>query len=160
MSSIAVNRLNEERKKFRKEHPHGFWVKCMKNPDGSLDLFKWEAGIPGQAGTLWEGGEFRLVLEFPKDYPTKPPKCRFSPPLFHPNVFPSGTVCLSILSEEKDWNSSISVKEILMGIQDLLDHPNEKDPAHQDAYLLFTQLRPQYERKIKQQALERRPVGE
>jgi ubiquitin-protein ligase len=25
---------------------------------------------------------------------TQPPKCKFVPPLFHPNVYPSGTVCL------------------------------------------------------------------
>jgi ubiquitin-protein ligase len=29
-------------------------------------------------------------------------KCKFEPPLFHPNVYPSGTVCLSILEEDKD----------------------------------------------------------
>ena len=28
---------------------------------------------------------------FKDDYPTTPPKCKFEPPLFHPNVYPSGT---------------------------------------------------------------------
>ena len=28
---------------------------------------------------------------------------KFEPPLFHPNVYPSGTICLSILNEEKAW---------------------------------------------------------
>lgn len=49
---------------------------------------------------------------------------QFTPPLFHPNVYPSGTVCLSILSEEKDWRASLTIKQILIGIQDLLDNPN------------------------------------
>jgi ubiquitin-protein ligase len=44
----------------------------------------------------------------------------FVPALFHPNVYPSGTVCLSILNEEKDWKPSISVPQILLGIQELL----------------------------------------
>jgi ubiquitin-conjugating enzyme E2 I len=26
---------------------------------------KWEAGIPGKAGTAWEAGVFKLVLIFP-----------------------------------------------------------------------------------------------
>jgi hypothetical protein len=30
------------------------------------------------------------------------PPGKFEPPLFHPNVYPSGTVCLSILEEDKD----------------------------------------------------------
>ena len=42
---------------------------------------------------------------------------KFVPPLFHPNVYPSGTVCLSILDEEKDWRPAITVKQILLGIQ-------------------------------------------
>ena len=33
----------------------------------------------------------------------EPPKCRFTPPIYHPNIFPSGTVCLSILNAEKDY---------------------------------------------------------
>lgn len=36
---------------------------------------KWEAGIPGKAGTSWEGGLFKLTLDFPEEFPTKPPKC-------------------------------------------------------------------------------------
>ena len=47
--------------------------------------------------TPWEGGTYKLKMFFPEEYPSKPPKCKFTPPLFHPNVFPSGTVCLSIL---------------------------------------------------------------
>lgn len=31
------------------------------------------------------------------DYPSKPPKCKFVPALFHPNVYPSGTVCREFL---------------------------------------------------------------
>ena len=44
-------------------------------------------------------------MEFSEDYPSKPPKCKFKPPLFHPNVYPSGTICLSILNEEQGWRS-------------------------------------------------------
>jgi ubiquitin-conjugating enzyme E2 I len=81
---------------------------------------------------------------------------KFSPPLFHPNVYPSGTVCLSILDEEKSWKPAITIKQarifevsfskecyfllqsqILLGIQDLLDNPNVNDPAQSDAYTMF-----------------------
>lgn len=46
------------------------------------------------------------------DYPSKPPKCKFTPPLFHPNVYPSGTVCLSILNEDEGWKPAITVKQV------------------------------------------------
>ena len=48
---------------------------------------------------------------FQDDYPSSPPKCKFDPPLFHPNVYPSGTVCLSILDEDKDWRPAITIKQ-------------------------------------------------
>ncbi len=31
---------------------------------------------------------------------------------FHPNIYPSGTVCLSILNEDEDWKPSITVKQV------------------------------------------------
>src|SRR5947207_7859856 len=63
------------------------------------------------------------------EYPTRPPKCRtlppffqrkvihwavgkFDPPLFHPNVYPSGTVCLSILNEDEGWKPAITIKQV------------------------------------------------
>lgn len=50
--------------------------------------------------TDWEGGCYPLTLHFSEDYPSKPPKCKFPAGFFHPNVYPSGTVCLSILNED------------------------------------------------------------
>jgi ubiquitin-conjugating enzyme E2 I len=70
--------------------------------------------------------------------------------LFHPNVYPSGTVCLSILNEEEDWRPAITIKQILLGIQDLLNDPNPESPAQADAYNLFKKDRPAYERKVRQ----------
>jgi ubiquitin-conjugating enzyme E2 I len=117
--------------------------------------------------TDWEGGYFPLTLNFSEDYPSKPPKCKFPQGFFHPNVYPSGTVCLSILNEDsvstqtislvllkfhtaeftflvvhsQGWRPAITVKQILVGIQDLLDLPNPADPAQTDGYHLFIQVR-------------------
>jgi hypothetical protein len=46
-----------------------------------------------------------------------PPQCKFPANFFHPNIYPSGTVCLSILNEDEGWRPSITVKQILLGIQ-------------------------------------------
>ena len=87
---------------------------------------------------------FPLNIEFSEDYPTRPPRCRFPKGFFHPNVYPSGTVCLSILNESEAWKPNITVKQvcgwlvlieqILLGIQELLDSPNENSPAQKEAY--------------------------
>jgi|TARA_B110000977_G_scaffold21250_1_gene25494 ubiquitin-conjugating enzyme E2 I len=96
-------------------------------------------------------------MEFSEDYPSKPPKCKFPEGFFHPNIYPSGTVCLSILSEDDGWRPSITVKQILLGVQDLLDSPNPASPAQSEAYMLFTNDRVEYDRKVKQQALRYPP---
>jgi len=98
MSGIAAGRLREERKAWRKDHPHGFYARASRNPgDGSTNMMKWDCGIPGKKDTPWEGGLYKIRMEFTEDYPSKPPLCKFSPAIFHPNVYPSGRICLSIL---------------------------------------------------------------
>ena len=74
---------------------------------------------------------------------------KFVPPLFHPNVYPSGTVCLSILNEDEAWKPAITVRELLLGIQDLLNEPNPESPAQADAYNLFRKDRVEYEKRVK-----------
>ena len=96
-------------------------------------------------------------MEFSEDYPSKPPKCKFVPPLFHPNVYPSGTVCLSILNEDEDWRPAITVKQMLMGIQDLLDSPNPKSPAQEVAYNLYVTDRAKYKLRVKAEARKNTP---
>lgn len=152
MSGIAIARLGEERKAWRKDHPFGFVARPVKNADGTLNLMTWECAIPGKKGTPWEGGLYKLRMIFKDDYPTSPPKCKFEPPLFHPNVYPSGTVCLSLLDEEKDWRPAITIKQILLGIQDLLNEPNIKDPAQAEAYTIYCQNRLEYEKRVRAQA--------
>ncbi|TYG48969.1 hypothetical protein ES288_D10G057900v1 [Gossypium darwinii] len=97
----------------------------------------WHCVIPDKKGTDWEGGYFPLTLNFSEEYPSKPPKCKFPNGFFHPNVYPSGIVCLSILSERGGWRPSITVKQILVGIQDLLDQPNATDAAQTEGHQLY-----------------------
>ena len=36
-------------------------------------------------------------MTFPDDYPNNPPKMIFKTPMWHPNIYPDGNVCISIL---------------------------------------------------------------
>ncbi|ORY68850.1 ubiquitin-conjugating enzyme/RWD-like protein [Pseudomassariella vexata] len=155
--ALCQMRLGEERKQWRKDHPFGFWARPVKDKNGVMDLKTWECGIPGKEKTIWEGGMFKMTMSFPDEYPTKPPKCKFTPPLFHPNVYPSGTVCLSILNEEEGWKPAITVKQIVLGVQDLLDNPNPESPAQAEAYNLFKKDRVEYERRVRRVVRENQP---
>eukprot|EP01098_Paradermamoeba_levis_P015637 TRINITY_DN8044_c0_g1_i1.p1 TRINITY_DN8044_c0_g1~~TRINITY_DN8044_c0_g1_i1.p1 ORF type:complete len:137 (+),score=21.03 TRINITY_DN8044_c0_g1_i1:106-516(+) len=132
MSGIARNRLAAERKAWRKDHPHAFYARPEANADGSTNLMLWHCGIPGKQGTNWAGGIYPLTMEFSEDFP----------------------ICLSILDEEKDWKPSITIKQLLLGIQDLLDDPNPGSPAHKEAIDLFNADKEQYQKAVRKQAAQ------
>lgn len=82
--SLCMNRLQEERyvhlmfssrsfdvtdriysKLWRRDHPFAFYARPTRNAQGVLDLKNWECGIPGKEKTIWEGGQFKLTMQFP-----------------------------------------------------------------------------------------------
>ena len=164
---IWKERLLQERKNWRKNHPFGFIAKPIKDGNDEINLYKWKWIIPGTKDTIWDGAQLQLFMEFSEEYfyliwwikllnfeyPNKPPKCQFVPPLPHPNIYPSGTVCLSILSEDEDWKPSITIPTILKGIQDLLDNPNADSPAQLNALKSYTENREEYEKNIRDYVL-------
>jgi len=109
------------------------------------------------AAVLTRAGLYDITMEFTEDYPHTPPKCKFPAGFFHPNVYPSGTVCLSILNAEEAWKPGITLKQILLGIQDLLDTPNPQSPAQQNAYIAYTSDRATYDKRVKEQVAQNRP---
>ena len=128
--SQALKRIQKELTEFNKEPPEGFTA----GPVDDSDMFKWEASITGPEDSPYEGGTFNLAIEFPKDFPFKPPKVEFTTKVYHPNVKSTGSICLDILKDA--WSPEISVTKILIAIQNLLinpniDHPLEPDIANQ-----------------------------
>lgn len=87
----------------------------------------------------------------------QPPKCKFVPPLFHPNVYPSGTICLSILNEDDGWRPAITIKQLLLGVQELLDNPNPNSPAQREAIEIFLANKTEYRKRVRAQALKNVP---
>jgi ubiquitin-conjugating enzyme E2 I len=53
------------------------------------------------------------------------------------------------LNEEEAWKPAITVKQILIGIQELLNEPNPESPAQAEAYSLYKKDKAEYERRIK-----------
>ncbi|XP_065646746.1 SUMO-conjugating enzyme UBC9-A isoform X3 [Hydra vulgaris] len=149
INSIADERLKEEYNAWKVNHPRDFKAEPLKDSD--IENWKiWNCSVPGVEKTSWEGGHYKLRLEFTDQYPHEPPKCIFDPPIFHPNVFPSGKVSLSLL--EKDWIPQITIKQVLLGIQLLLNDPNFNDPAQVEAFVVHSNGKHLYEQRVKEQA--------
>ena len=95
---MAVARLMREYKELTLHPPEGITA----GPMDESDFLKWSAWIAGPPGTPFEGGLFEAKLVFPPDYPLSPPKMHFVSQMFHPNVYPNGEVCISILHPPGD----------------------------------------------------------
>jgi ubiquitin-protein ligase len=121
----ASVRLQNELKNFQKNRPYGFYAK----PDPKNILF-WKCQF------YHNGFFYSLSLTFSKDYPIRPPGIVFDQKMFHPNIFSNNTVCLDIITSR--WSPSFTIKDILIGLKQLLDFPNPRSPANPEAGNLFT----------------------
>ena len=52
---------------------------------------------------------------------------------------------------------AITIKQLLLGIQDLLTNPNPKSPAQREAYELYMKSKEEYHKKIREQAMRNAP---
>lgn len=100
-------------------------------------------------------------MGFTDKYPYAPPAFKFLHPIYHPNIYPDGKVCISILHAAGDdeqsgelacerWSSIQSVESVLRSILLLLDDPEITSPANVDASVMYRDDRIAY----KQKALE------
>ena len=90
-----------------------------------------------------DGHEAASTCAF-QDYPLNPPKMRFISKIFHPNIYPDGRVCISILHAPGDdplgyetsserWSPVQSVEKVLLSVMSMLAEPNCESPANVDA---------------------------
>lgn len=134
-------RLQNELRQLRKRRPFG----CYARPRAGA-IGEWEAQIYAH------GRYYRLVLLFPGTYPEDPPAAVFKGPVFHPNVYDSGDVCLDLLST--NWRPSITVGDVLAGLARLIEEPNPQSPANPAAARLFTKDPAAYWKRADETALQ------
>ena len=112
------------------------------------DQFNWQATIVGPDESPYQGGVFFLNINFPTDFPFKPPKCTFITKIYHPNVNDKGSICMDILKDQ--WTPTLTVSKVLLSIQSLLLAPNPDDPLVPEIAALFKENRPQFENNAKE----------
>lgn len=71
-----------------------------------------DAVPPPAEGTPYAGGVFRMKLLLGKDFPASPPKGYFLTKIFHPNVGPTGEICVNVL--KKDWTAELGIRHVLL----------------------------------------------
>jgi ubiquitin-conjugating enzyme E2 G1 len=123
------------------------------------NIYEWEVVILGPPETFYEGGFFRARLSFPKEYPNMPPRMRFISEMWHPNVYPDGTVCISILHEPGEdkygyeqagerWLPIHTVETIMLSVISMLSSPNDESPANIQAAREWREERELFRKRV------------
>ena len=157
MSKFSKALLQKQFKDLSKEDNLGLSVGLIDEND----FYNWSVVLFGPTDTIYEGGFFRALLNFPDDYPNSPPKMKFTSQMFHPNIYPDGNVCISILhkpgkdefneqeKEDEKWRPSLGAEEILLSVISMLNDPNCDSPANVDAAVMFRKNQEEYKNIVR-----------
>eukprot|EP00823_Brevimastigomonas_motovehiculus_P009387 TRINITY_DN9050_c0_g1_i1.p1 TRINITY_DN9050_c0_g1~~TRINITY_DN9050_c0_g1_i1.p1 ORF type:complete len:148 (-),score=21.32 TRINITY_DN9050_c0_g1_i1:257-700(-) len=118
---MSLKRITKELSDLTKDPP----TNCSAGPVGD-DMYKWHATIMGPSGSPYSGGVFFLEIQFPQEYPFKPPHVKFTTKIYHCNINDKGGICLDILKD--NWSPALTVSKVLLSICSLLTDPNPSDP--------------------------------
>ncbi|KAK5693128.1 Ubiquitin-conjugating enzyme E2 15 [Elasticomyces elasticus] len=110
-------------------------------------------------------------LAFPPTYPHMPPSMTFTTPLFHPNIYPTGSVCISILHPPEDdkygyesaaerWSPVQTPESILLSVISMLGSPNDESPANPEAGRLWREDKKEYRKRVRKCVRDSQESGE
>jgi ubiquitin-conjugating enzyme E2 D/E len=144
---MSLKRISMELKDLRKDPP----TSCSAGPVGE-DMYVWEGCIFGPEDSPFHGGVFNLSIQFPVDYPFRPPHIKFITKIYHPNINTSGLICLDILKTQ--WSPALTISKVLLSITSLLTDPNPDDPFVPEIANLYKQDRAAYEERARAWTME------
>lgn len=146
MSTLA--RLKKEMEELINTPP----CNCSAGLVSEDNFYIWQATIIGPVESFYEGGIFNLRIEFPQDYPFKPPKVQFVTPIYHCNVSSNGNICLDVLKEQ--WSPALTISKVLLSICSLMDDPNPKDPLVPEIADIFIKNKELFKIKAREHTLK------
>lgn len=127
MSSINIKRIHKDIREYTKSNLREQGIFCTFDDN---DVSHVRAMIVGPEDTPYAYGYYFFDLHFPTNYPFEPPKVAYMTrrgrTRFHPNLYASSKVCLSILNtwSGPGWTSAQTLSSVLLTIQSILT----KDP--------------------------------
>ena len=146
----AIKRIEKEIKYFdsdENEESEGFNF----YPIDESNIYECEAYFPGPENSPYEGGTFYVTIEFPRDFPFKPPKFNFKTKIFHLNFKPEcGCLicCHSVDLLGDNWSLDTRIIDILKAIQNILVEPKVDrgfcGAFNQEAFKLYNEDKTQF----------------
>ena len=143
-TQMAAKRIAKELLDLRKDPP----ANCSAGPIDNESIFNWEAVIFGPADSPYTGGVYNMTVEFPSDYPFKPPRLMFKTKIYHPNINAAGFICLDILKQ--NWSPALTISKVLLSVLSMLCDPNPSDPLMPDIARQYTNDRAAYDQTARE----------
>jgi ubiquitin-conjugating enzyme E2 D/E len=137
---MTTKRIAKELTDLRKDPP----ANCSAGPKDESDMYIWSGVIFGPSDSPYAGGTFNLTIQFPVDYPFKPPRLMFTTKVYHPNINKDGFICLDIL--KTNWSPALTISKVLLSVLSMFTDPNPDDPLVPDIANQYKNDRPEYER--------------
>jgi len=88
-------------------------------------------------------GAFRIEINFPAEYPFKPPKITFRTKIYHPNIDEKGQVCLPIIQAE-NWKPATKTDQVIQALVALVNDPEPEHPLRTDLAEEYTKDRKKF----------------
>lgn len=160
-NDTVTKRLQKELRDVTTSTHSGILANCIDDSD----LFKWNAILDGPSDSPYAGGQFHLKIQFPPDYPFKPPHIKFTTQIYHCNISSGGDICLDILKGGlgvvytewiqidytnlltccstiqywwlDQWSPALTISKLLLSILSLLTDPNPDSPLNSTAGQLY-----------------------
>ena len=135
----STKRIMKELSDLRSDPP----LNCSAGPIDDSDVYNWEGVMFGPADSPYAGGVFNVNIQFPVDYPFKPPRVLFKTKIYHPNINAQGFICLDILKQ--NWSPALTISKVLLSVLSMLTDPNPKDPLEPEIATQYTENRGLYD---------------
>ncbi|XP_077479151.1 ubiquitin-conjugating enzyme E2 L3a isoform X2 [Stigmatopora argus] len=91
----------------------------------------------------YDKGAFRVAINFPNEYPFKPPRITFMTKIYHPNVDEKGHVCLGIISVE-NWKPATRTSQVIQCLISLVNVPQPERPLRAELANEYMEDRTQF----------------
>ncbi|XP_064539321.1 ubiquitin-conjugating enzyme E2-18 kDa [Drosophila montana] len=94
------------------------------------NIYKWYALLMPNTPP-YDKGAFKLEIDFPKDYPFRPPILHINTKIYHPNINERGQVCLPIL-EPEHWKPTSRIEHVLQVLIATINDPQPENPYNME----------------------------
>ena len=153
-STRAIRIINNQIKEYIRDPSRGLTFE-----QNEYNVFKLFFTFVGPDNTPWEKQKLTGEILFPESYPYDPPKIYFTCPVYHPNIYTDGKVCLSILNKTQDetkyyskselWSPVFDIKYMFICINSLFVEPNLESPANLQACIDYRNDKTKFTEMIK-----------